>query len=66
MVVMMKTQEVSRLLGVPYWRLSYAIAAGKLPSPPKDFSGDYTWGPEDIARARKVLSNRRRHAAANA
>ncbi len=54
----MKTSEVSQLLGIPYWRLGYLIAAGKIPAPRKDASGDRVWDDKDIRAAKEILEVR--------
>jgi DNA-binding transcriptional MerR regulator len=55
-----KTRKVAALLGVPEFRLHYAIRNGKIPPPAKDSSGDYCWSPDDIERARLALRTDRR------
>jgi hypothetical protein len=50
-----KTQQVSQILNVTHHQLFCLFRSKKIPPPEKDCSGDFTWTPEDIDRARAAL-----------
>ena len=51
-----KTIEVSRILGVPDYRLHATIRYGRIVAPVKDGSGDYIWTDADIEAASVALA----------
>lgn len=55
---LLKTSVVAEQLGIGYHRLFGLIRSRKLTPPGKDSSGDYVWSPEDVARARSLLTSR--------
>jgi hypothetical protein len=56
----LKTCEVAEQVGVPYHVLDYLMRTRQIPRPPKDASGDYTWGPADVRAVKEVLAKRPR------
>jgi hypothetical protein len=52
----LKTPDVARLLGAPYWRVLALIRWERIEAPAKDSSGDYVWLPDDVERARQALA----------
>jgi predicted DNA-binding transcriptional regulator AlpA len=62
----LKTPQVATQLGITYSTLMEMMRARKFPPPRKDYSGDFIWTPEDVARvaaARKLMFSRRQRAA---
>ena len=53
-----KTPVAARVLEVPYHRLISLLRDAKINPPPKDSSGDYVWGEQDLAAARQALARR--------
>lgn len=60
-----KTQEVARELGVSYYRIISLLRSEKLVPPQKDASGDYIWAVADLEAARRALLIGRRRREAN-
>jgi hypothetical protein len=54
-----KTPIACDLIPATYTQLANMLRCKKIKAPPKDTSGDYLWGQEDIEAARRVLAARR-------
>lgn len=54
-----KSPIVARTLGISYPSLIRLIHTDKIPAPAKDTAGDYWWSDQDIARAKKVVEQRK-------
>jgi hypothetical protein len=56
-----KTRQLCESLDVSHDVIMNALRRRKIQPPAKDCSGDYIWGPEDIAAARAALAVDRRY-----
>jgi hypothetical protein len=50
----MKTSQLSIAVQISVNRIRHLLASGRIPRPPKDWSGDYVWGQQDIDRLLEV------------
>jgi hypothetical protein len=57
---MLKTRDVCRIHNVPPLRIRHLLAAGRIPAPSKDSSGDFIWQEDDVARLLEAVPPRRR------
>ena len=51
----MRTAEVAKMLGVPYYRLLYLIRSGRIDKPERSELGDFLWSRDLIATVRRIL-----------
>jgi hypothetical protein len=54
-----KTPVAARELGVTYHTLIGLLRFDKMQPPPRDSSGDYLWGDQDLENARQALAKLR-------
>jgi hypothetical protein len=62
----MKTRSALAAIGISHGQFRNGLLAGKFDPPPKDESGDFVWGPEDLERVKAALRPLRQLAHADA